>query len=50
VFFKFAVQGFELRAYNLSHSASLFCDGFFLRQCLVNYLPELALNCDPPDL
>jgi hypothetical protein len=25
----FVVLGFELRAYTLSHSAALFCDGFF---------------------
>jgi hypothetical protein len=23
---------------------------YWLRQCLVNFLPGLALNCDPPDL
>jgi hypothetical protein len=26
----FAVLGFELRAYTLSHSTTLFCDAFFL--------------------
>jgi hypothetical protein len=28
-FFFFVVLGFELRAYTLSHSTSLFCDRFF---------------------
>jgi hypothetical protein len=51
LFFFFMVLGFELRAYTLSHSTALF---FFLmgfsRLGLENYLPGLALNCDPPDL
>jgi hypothetical protein len=29
---------------------ALFCDEFFLRRRLSNYLPGLALNRDPPDL
>jgi hypothetical protein len=36
--------------YHLRHSASHFLSWVFLRQGLVNYLPRLALNCDPPDL
>jgi hypothetical protein len=44
------VLGFEPRVYTLSHSTSLFCEGYFLRQGLKNYLPGLALNLDPPDL
>jgi hypothetical protein len=30
---------FELRAYTLSHSTSPFCEGFFSRYGLTNYLP-----------
>jgi hypothetical protein len=45
-----AVLGFELRAYTLKHSTIPFCDEIFSRQGLVNFLPRLALNCDPPDL
>jgi hypothetical protein len=33
----------------LSHSTSPFCDDFFSRSGLRNYLPGLALNCDPLD-
>jgi hypothetical protein len=48
--FRFAVLGLELRAFTLSHSTSpTFVKGFS-RQGLVNYLPGLALNHDPPDL
>jgi hypothetical protein len=50
-FFFFAVLGFELRAYNLSHSTShFFVMGFFSRHDLSNYLARMASNCDPPDL
>jgi hypothetical protein len=41
--------GFELRAYTLSHSPALYCDGFFW-DSLKNYLPGLASNFDSPDL
>jgi hypothetical protein len=27
-----------------------FCSGYFGGRGLANYLPRLALNCDPPDL
>jgi hypothetical protein len=47
-FFFFAVLGLELRAYALSHSTSP--PPFFSRYVPENYLPGLALNCDPPDL
>jgi hypothetical protein len=49
-FFFFAVLGFELRAYILSHStSSIFVMGFFeIGSC--DYLPGLASNIDPPDL
>jgi hypothetical protein len=29
---------------------ALFCDGFFLRYDLTNYLPRLVSNHNPPDL
>jgi hypothetical protein len=43
----FAVLGFELRAFTLSHSASPFLCWVFLRYGLENYLPRLALNHNP---
>jgi hypothetical protein len=46
----FSVLGFELRAYILSHSTSIFCDGFFSRLGLMNYLPGLASKLHLPDL
>jgi hypothetical protein len=49
-FFFFPVLGFELRAYTLSHSTSPFCDDSFLRYGLMNYMPGLSSNCDPPHL
>jgi hypothetical protein len=45
-----SVLRFELRAYTLSHSTSPFFVKGILRWGLVNYLPGLALNRDPPDL
>jgi hypothetical protein len=48
-FFFFPVLGLKLRAYTLSHSTSpFFCDGLF--NWVLNYLPQLASNHDPPDL
>jgi hypothetical protein len=50
-FFFFAVPGFELRAYTLSNSTSpIFVKGIFELGSLLNYLPGLASNRDPPDL
>jgi hypothetical protein len=52
-FFFFAVLGFELRAYTLSHSASPFWCWFFFfldKVSLTIYLPGLALNHNLPDL
>jgi hypothetical protein len=46
----FAVLGFELRTFTLSHSASPVFMRYFWRQGLVNYCPRLASNRDPPDL
>jgi hypothetical protein len=43
------VLGLELRAFTLSHSAALFCEGVFFED-LTNYLSRLALNLDSPDL
>jgi hypothetical protein len=44
------VLGLELRVFTLSLSASpIFCDRAF-RDRVLNYLPRLASNCDPPDL
>jgi hypothetical protein len=41
----FAVRGFELRAYTLSHSTSPFdCDGFFSRLGLANYLTKAGFE------
>jgi hypothetical protein len=34
----------------LSHISSPPCSGYFGNGGLLNYLPGLALNCDPPDL
>jgi hypothetical protein len=34
----------------LSHTFSSFCSDFFGDGGLMNYLPRLALNHDPPDL
>jgi hypothetical protein len=51
LFFVFAVLGFELRAYTLRHSTSLFVYvmGFFkVGSC--ELFAQLALNHDPPDL
>jgi hypothetical protein len=36
--------------YHLTHSASVFMVGYFLRYGLMNYLRRLASKCDPPDL
>jgi hypothetical protein len=48
--FFFPVLGLELRTFTLSHSTSpIFVKGFS-RLGLVNYLPGLASNLDPPDL
>jgi hypothetical protein len=44
----FAVLGLELWAYTFCWP--FFCDGFFQDKSLSNYLPRLALNCDPSDL
>jgi hypothetical protein len=46
------VLGFELRAYTLSHSISLFflVMGFFQDKVLRTICPGLALNHHPPDL
>jgi hypothetical protein len=50
-FFSFEVLGLELRAFTLSHSISpIFVKDFFQDKVLLNYLPGLALNCNPPDL
>jgi hypothetical protein len=49
-FLVFAVLGFELKVHPLSHSTSLFLCWVFSRKSLVNYLPRLALNLNPPDL
>jgi hypothetical protein len=39
------------QVYCLSHSASpFFCDRFFQDRVLLTICPELAMNCDPPDL
>jgi hypothetical protein len=47
-------SGFELKTYHLSHTSSPFCSGNFGDGRggggLMNYLPRLALNQDPPDL
>jgi hypothetical protein len=43
------VLGFELKVYTLSHSTSPF-SCFFFFSFFENYLPRLALNCNPPDL
>jgi hypothetical protein len=49
--FVFTVLEFELRAYTLSPSTSSFFVIFFkMGQGVVNYLPGLALNREPPDL
>jgi hypothetical protein len=45
--FFFLVLEFELRALTLNHSTILFL-WVVLRRGLVNYLPGLASNCDPP--
>jgi hypothetical protein len=62
LFFVLVGLGFELRAshlqsrfsYFLNHTFSPFCSGYFLEMGggsgLKNYLPRLALNCDPPNL
>jgi hypothetical protein len=56
LFIFLAVLGLELRAFTLSHSAGplfiylFFCEGFFRDRVSQNYVPKLALNCDPPDL
>jgi hypothetical protein len=42
--------GFELRAFILSHSTSSIFVKNFSRYGLMNYLPGLASNHDPPDL
>jgi hypothetical protein len=34
----------------LSHMSSPFCDGCFGDRNFTNYLPRLALNCNPPNL
>jgi hypothetical protein len=34
----------------LSHTSSPFCCGYFGDGSLMNHLPRLALNLDPPDL
>jgi hypothetical protein len=51
-FFFFAVLGFELRAFTLSHSTNpvIVCVMDFFKIGLANYLPRLALNRHPPDL
>jgi hypothetical protein len=49
-FFFFAILGFELRAYTLSHAISPFLWWVFSRSGLLNSLPGLASNRDPPDL
>jgi hypothetical protein len=46
-------QGFVLAKqmlYHLSHTSSPFCSGYFGDGSLMNYLPGLASNCDPPHL
>jgi hypothetical protein len=51
LFFFGAVLGLELRAYNLEPlHQPLFCEDFFRDRVSRNYLPGLALNCDPPIL
>jgi hypothetical protein len=44
------IQGFllaKLVLYCLSHTSNPFCCGYFWRRGLMNYMPGLALNCDP---
>jgi hypothetical protein len=50
LFFVFAILGLELKAYSLSHSPALFCEGFFWDRISQIICPGLALNCDPPDI
>jgi hypothetical protein len=56
VFFFFLVGlGFELRfakqgLYCLNYTSSPFCYGYLGDSCLLNYLPRLASNCDPPNV
>jgi hypothetical protein len=52
-YFILAGLGFELHfrlakqvLYDLSHTSSPFCSGYFGE----NYLPWLVSNCNPPDL
>jgi hypothetical protein len=45
------MQGFVLAKqvlYNLSHTSSTFCSGYLGDGGLVNYLPKLTSNLDPP--
>jgi hypothetical protein len=46
----FAVLGFELRAYTVSHSTSPILRWVFSREDLANYLSRLASNLVPPYL
>jgi hypothetical protein len=48
--FFFLVLGFELKAYTLSHCTSPFSWWVFSKYGLMNYLPGLASNRDPPYL
>jgi hypothetical protein len=48
IYLFFAVFGLAIKAYTFTHS--IFVKSFVLRYGLPNYLPRLALNCDPSDL
>jgi hypothetical protein len=51
---EFELKSFELAKqmlYHFSHTSSTFCSGYFgIIIIILNYLPSLASNLDPPDL